>query len=74
MEIFNNNISCKEIMSSITDVPFTVDKEYKIHHRENALSSLQTYSLWLMLNDIKFNNNHNIISINGKPVLENLKK
>jgi hypothetical protein len=80
MEIFNNNISCREIMSSITDVPFTVDKEYKIHHRENisdmgsALSSLQNYSLWLMLNDIKFNNNHNVISINGKPVMQNLKK
>jgi hypothetical protein len=80
MEIFNNNISCKEIMSSITDVPFTVDKEYKILHRENisdmvnALSSLQKYSLWLMLNDIKFNNNHNPISINGKPVMQNLKK
>ena len=80
MEIFNNNISCKEIMSSITDVPFTVDKEYKIHHRENisdvndVLSGSQKYSLWIMLNDIKFDSNQNPISINGKPVIQNLKK
>jgi hypothetical protein len=52
-------------MSSITDVPFIVDKKYKILHPENISD---------MINDIKFNNNHNPISINGKPVLENLKK
>jgi hypothetical protein len=40
----------------------------------DVLSGLQKYSLWIMLNDINFDNNHNPISINGKPVLENLKK
>ena len=76
MEIFNNNISCKEIMSSITDVPFTVDKEYKILHRENIyyskqpFSSLQLYSFWLMINDIKFNNNNNYFKL--KPNIDKL--
>ena len=45
--------------------------ENDINDVNDVLSGLQKYSLWIMLNDIKFDNNHNLISINGKPVVEN---
>lgn len=79
-EIFNNNIRCKEIMSSIEDTPFIVNNNYKILYRKNksdvklTFSSLQLYSLWLMLNDVVFDSNENPITVNGKPVMQNIQK
>ena len=78
--IQDNNLACKEIMSSIEEVPFIVNNNYKILYRENisdlkpTFSSLQLYSLWLMLNDVVFDNDNNPITINGKPVMRNIQK